>query len=145
MAAFNKSFFIGRIGNDLEPRTTNTGKNVVNFSLAVSEKYGGNEKTTWLRCQAWEKTCDVICKYCKKGSQIFIEASYQINEWTDKEGKKRETPEFVIRSMQMLDSKKDSQQSSNQGYQGQDQYPGQNSDGPTGQGQDDFIEDDIPF
>ena len=41
----NIGTFTGRIGRDAEHRTTPSGKDVVNFSLAVDERRGG-EKTT---------------------------------------------------------------------------------------------------
>ena len=104
MAHLNSCSFIGRIGKEPETRHTGSGKQVTTFSLAVSEKRKGNEKTTWLRCIAWEKTSEIIQKYCGKGSQLYIDATFQINEW-EKDGQKQYSPEFVIRNMQMLDSK----------------------------------------
>ena len=113
MASLNSCSFIGRIGKDPETRSTGSGKQVTTFSLAVSEKRQGNEKTTWLRCIAWEKLSGVIQSYCRKGSLLYIDASFQINEW-EKEGVKQYSPEFVVRSLQMLDSK-------NANFQGQSQ------------------------
>ena len=130
--AVNKVFLIGRLGQEPESRTTPAGHTVCNISLAVSEKYKGEETTTWVKLVFWNKTAEILTKFCKKGSQIFVEGSLQVREWQDKDGNKRETTEVVVRSMQMLDGKPSGNQQNYQ--QNQQQEP-----------QGDFVEDDILF
>lgn len=145
MGYLNKVLLIGRIGKEPEQRTTPSGKNVTNFSLATTEYFKDQsgqkqEKTEWHKIQAWEGLSNLVSSYCRKGSQIYIEGSLQTREWTDKDQVKRYTTEVVARAIQLLDSKKDSQQQG-QSNQGQDQYP---NDQPQQNENGDLI-DDVPF
>ncbi len=165
MATLNKVLLIGRIGQEPEKRITPNGHSVMNVSLATSEFYkdqsgSRQERTEWHRLVFWNRLAEIVEQYCRKGSQIFVEGSLQTRDWQDKDGNKRYTTEIVVRNMQMLDSKQGGsgpyQGNNQQGQQGQQnnafntpppsfqshQEPGS---GNANVGQDDFIEDDIPF
>ncbi len=143
----SKTFLIGNLGSDPEMRTMNNGSNVVNVSLATTEtwkdKQGNKQSATeWHRLVVYSPLAEVFNNFLKKGSKVYVCGKNKTRKWTDNNGVEKYTTEVVIREMQMLDSKPQGQQQ-NQGYQ--DQYPGQSANGPTGAGQDDFIESDIPF
>jgi single-strand DNA-binding protein len=161
MGNLNKVLLIGRIGQEPEKRITPTGQSVVNISLATSDFFkdrSGNrqERTEWHRVIFWNRLAEIVEQYCKKGSQLYVEGSLQTREWQDKDGNKRYTTEIVARNLQMLDSKG---QGSSGGFQdnrqGGGQFDSYNSPQPSFQnqqdpgpgpiGNDDFIEDDIPF
>ena len=55
----NQCNFIGRLGRDPEIRYTQTGTPVVNFSIACSEKRGGQEYTEWVNVVAWDKLAEI--------------------------------------------------------------------------------------
>ena len=116
----NQCNFIGRLGRDPETRYTQSGKAVASFSLACSEKRGGEESTEWVNVVAWEKLAEIAGQYLTKGSLVFISGRMQTRKWQDKEGGTRYTTEIVAREMKMLDSKKDGQQQ-NQQWQPQPQ------------------------
>ena len=116
----NNCMFIGRLGRDPETRYTQSGKAVASFSLACSEKRGGEESTEWVNVVAWEKLAEIAGQYLTKGSLVFISGRMQTRKWQDKEGGTRYTTEIVAREMKMLDSKKDGQQQ-NQQWQPQPQ------------------------
>jgi hypothetical protein len=75
---------IGHLGKDC---TTNvvSGKNVINFSVAHSEKFKdsmGNqkEKTTWVECACWaERTA--IAPYLKKGQSVSFSFDKQGDDY----------------------------------------------------------------
>ena len=136
MSGVNKVILVGRMTRDPELRTTGTGKEVVNFGLATSEKYNGEEKTEFHNCLAWTKTATLINQYCKKGSQIYVEGKLQTSSW-EKDGVKRYKTEIVVFQVQFLDSKPQGQSQPQQNYQ---TPPAQNHPA-----QDDFIEDSIQF
>ena len=106
----NQCNFIGRLGRDPEIRYTQSGKAVASFSLACSEKRGGEESTEWVNIVAWEKLAEICGQYLTKGSLVFISGRMQTRKWQDKDGNDRYTTEIVAREMKMLDGKKDSQQ-----------------------------------
>jgi single-strand DNA-binding protein len=116
----NNCMFIGRLGRDPESRFTQSGKTVVNFSIACSEKRGGEEYTEWVNIVAWDKLGEICAQYLQKGSMVYISGRMQTRKWQDQSGTDRYTTEIVAREMKMLDSKKDGQQQ-NQQWQPQPQ------------------------
>jgi len=121
MAGVNQIVIIGNLGKDPELKYTANGKAVVNFSVAVTEKFGeGKEKTEWFNIVAWEKLAEICGKYLRKGSPVYLNGRVETRKWEDKDGGTRYTTEVIVRNMQMLGSKSDSGQSdhnqSKQGY-----------------------------
>ena len=116
----NNCMFIGRLGRDPESRFTQSGKIVVSFSVACSEKRGGEEYTEWVNIVVWDKLGEICAQYLQKGSLVYISGRMQTRKWQDQSGTDRYTTEIVAREMKMLDSKKDGQQQ-NQQWQPQPQ------------------------
>jgi single-strand DNA-binding protein len=110
MASLNQCNFIGNVGRDPEIRFTQDGKAIANFSIAVTEKWNGNEKTEWVRCVAFGKIAEVISDYVKKGTPLFITGRMQTRQW-EKDGVTRYTTEIVVNQMQMLGKTPDTQPS----------------------------------
>ena len=106
----NNCMFIGRLGRDPETRYTQSGKAVASFSLACSEKRGGEESTEWVNIVAWDKLAEIAGQYLTKGSLVFISGRMQTRKWQDKEGGTRYTTEIVAREMQMLSPKGEARQ-----------------------------------
>lgn len=78
----NKVILIGRLTKDPELRKTSNGNSFVNFQLAVSRNYKnqqGNVETDFINCQVWGTQADNLARYMRKGSQIAVEGSIQIN------------------------------------------------------------------
>ena len=114
----NQCNFIGRLGRDPETRYTQSGKAVASFSLACSEKRGGEESTEWVNIVAWEKLAEICGQYLTKGSLVFISGRMQTRKWQDKEGGTRYTTEIVAREMKMLDSRGGGDRSGSAGADG---------------------------
>ncbi|MFA5409766.1 MAG: single-stranded DNA-binding protein, partial [Bacilli bacterium] len=87
-------------GKDPETRFTAAGDPVANFSVAVTEKYNGNETTEWFNCVAFKKTAEVVQKYLTKGSSVLIEGKIQTREW-EKDGVKRKSIQVIVREIDM--------------------------------------------
>lgn len=67
---FQQTIAIGNLGNDPEARCTPTGKWVTHFNLAVNERYGERETTTWFRVEAWGKLGELCQQYLAKGRLV---------------------------------------------------------------------------
>ena len=93
---------IGRLGQDPELKHTNSGKAVVNISLATNEKAGSEERTSWHRVTFWEKKAEVVNQYCCKGSKIRITGCLQYREYTDRDGNKRTAAEIDGQELTLL-------------------------------------------
>lgn len=107
----NRVNLIGRLGQSPEAKKLESGKMVVNFSIATSENYKNKstgekeEHTEWHNCVAWGKTAEIIEAYVKKGDEVAIEGKLTHRTWDDKEGNKRYTTEVVVNEILMLGGK----------------------------------------
>ena len=175
--SLNKAMLIGNVGRDPEVRYIESGAGnpkVATFPLATTEKYrdrSGNirEITEWHNIVTWRSTADVVEKFVRKGTQVYVEGRIRTRSWDDQTGNKRYTTEILVDSLQLLGRKADNPASqggygapAQGGYAQQPHAGGQNSQ-PYGQpayhpqpvqqpapaaqesSNDDFPEDDLPF
>lgn len=84
--SFQQMVILGNLGRDPEMRFTKSGDAICNFSVAVSEKYKEQERTTWFRCVAFGKIAEVAQEYLSKGSQCLVQGRMQEDKYTDKAG-----------------------------------------------------------
>jgi single-strand DNA-binding protein len=109
--ALNKCMFIGRLGADPEIRSTPSGAQVANFRIAVTDTWKDKdgqrqESTEWVTCVAWRKSAEIIQRYLRKGSKVYIEGKMKTRSWEDKKsGGKRYTTEIEVENFEMLDSR----------------------------------------
>lgn len=76
----NTLIITGRLGKDAEVKTLDSGKKVMNYSVAVTDKYGDKENTIWFDCAQWsEKTA--VAEYLKKGTQVCVQGKVDIRKW----------------------------------------------------------------
>lgn len=92
----NQTFIMGRLARDPEVRHTKSGVTVCSFTLAVDrdikDKQTGERKTDWIPVTAWRGTGELVSRYLHKGDSIVVVGRLEIQEWTDKQGNKRTTP-----------------------------------------------------
>src|ERR1043166_5703451 len=99
---------IGNLGKDCVVNTVN-GKNVINFSVAHTEKYrdsqGNNqERTTWVDCAYWtDRTA--VAPYLTKGTQVFVEGSPEVRSFTRQDGTAGASLSLRFREVQLLGSR----------------------------------------
>lgn len=105
MAAINSVTLVGRVVRDLEIRTTESGKMVSPFALAV-DGYNKDADASFIDCVAWGKAAEILQQYAPKGKQIGITGRLQTRTW-EKDGVKRKATEVVIDQFQLLGSKGD--------------------------------------
>ena len=107
MAGINKVILVGNLGKDPEIRTLESGRKVANFSLATTETYKDKngervDATEWHNIAFWGPIADVIEKYLKKGSQIYLEGKIRTRSYEDKEGVKKYITEILGDKLTML-------------------------------------------
>ncbi len=106
-----KMQIIGNLGKDCVVNTVN-GKNVINFTVAHTEKYKdsqGNlqEKTTWVDCAYWtDRTA--VAQYLTKGKQIFAEGQPEARSFQRNDGTPGSSLSLRVREVQLLGGKGDS-------------------------------------
>ena len=118
--SLNKAMLIGNVGRDPEVRYLD-GKDgnakVATFTLATTERYRDRngetrENTEWHNIVAWRSTADVVERFVRKGTQVYIEGRLRTRSWDDQTGNKRYTTEIIVDNLQLLGKKSD-----NPGYQ----------------------------
>lgn len=96
---------IGNLGKDCIVKEVN-GKNVINFSVAHTERFKdaqGNQKerTTWVECAYWtDRTA--IAPYLVKGTTVYAEGSPEADAYTNKEGQAAATLRMRVQNVQLL-------------------------------------------
>jgi single-strand DNA-binding protein len=139
----NKVILVGNVGRDPETRHLDKGVAVSNFSLATTESYTAKtgekvSNTEWHNIVAWRGLAEVVEKYVKKGSQLYIEGRLKTRTY-EKDGIKHYTTEIFADTMQLLGKR-----------EGQAEIPGQAMQTEQLQtvNEPDFSqpeEDDLPF
>lgn len=125
----NKVILIGNLGADPEIRYTQSGTPVVNFRIATTERWKGQdgqqqENTEWHSIVAWRRLAEICSEFLSKGSKVYIEGKLQTRKWQDQNGNDRYTTEIVARDMQML-----SPRGTGTNAGGGDSYASNNNDG----------------
>lgn len=106
----NKVILIGNIGDNPALTTFESGNKVCKISLATNEVYKNDKKekvtsTTWHTLVFWNKTAEILEKFCKKGSEIAIEGKLSNGSYEDKDGIKRYTTEIIVSELVLLNTK----------------------------------------
>ena len=104
----NKALLIGRLTKDPELRATSTGRNVCQFSVAVSRNFtnaNGEREADFINCVAWNKTADLMTQYLHKGSLIGLEWRIQTRSYDNQQGQRVYVTEVVAESVQFLEPK----------------------------------------
>lgn len=91
----------GRLTRDPEIKTTQSGKQVCRFTLAVDGRRK-EDSADFVPCVAWEKIADVIGRYCEKGKQIEVVGRISVRPYEDKDGNKRTATEVLVSTMDFI-------------------------------------------
>ena len=132
MSDLNSFSCTGNLGKDAVEFETKSGKQGVNFSLAISRTYkdGQGQKqteTTWLAIVMFSTH---LAQWLKKGQKVSVTGPLSIKEYTDNDGVKRWQTQVIANQVGLLGGKP---QQSNDGR------PAPSAPSETGQ------EDDLPF
>ena len=99
----NKVILVGNLGRDPEVRHSQDGGKIVTFSIATSENWRDKasgerkEKTEWHRVVVFnDRLADVVEKYLRKGSKVYVEGQLQTRKWTDNNNQERYSTEVVL-------------------------------------------------
>jgi single-strand DNA-binding protein len=81
----NRIFLAGNLTCDPTYREVGADNGVTKFSIAMNKPLKGREHgTTFVDCEAWQKTATLVHQYFKKGDPIFLEGELRMDTWTDK-------------------------------------------------------------
>lgn len=116
----NKVILLGHTGKDPEVKDV-AGTKVANLSLATTEKgytlQNGTQvpdRTEWHSLIFWKGLAEVVEKYVRKGSQIYIEGKIKTRQYEDRTGSKRYVTEIFVDKLELLGSRPAQQEASSQ-------------------------------
>ena len=150
----NKVILVGNVGADPEVRTLESGVKTARVRLATTERIfnrqtqENTEHTEWHTVTLWRGLADVVDKYVRKGSQIYVEGSLRTREWQDQQGNRRFSTEIQAAELKLLGRRADGQQGAPQGgYQSQPSAPqgGYQQPAPAAPSMPVEDADDLPF
>jgi len=102
---------VGRAGREPDVRYFESGSIVANFTLAVNRR-SRDEEPDWFNLEIWGKQAQVAADYVKKGSLIGITGSFKLDSWKDRNtGEDRNKPVVRVDRLELLGSKRDSENS----------------------------------
>jgi len=113
MANLNKVMLIGRLTRDPEVRVFSNGGKVAKIGFAVNNRKKNQATGQWeddpvfLDVDAfnteYRKLADLVEQYLKKGHQAYIEGNLVLDQWTDKDGQKRQKIKVRLNDLQFLE------------------------------------------
>lgn len=104
----NSVIMMGRLTADPELRTTQSGKTVASFTLAVDRDYqpnGAEKQADFIDCTAWDKKAEFVCKYFAKGRMAIVKGRLETDAYNDKDGHKRKSVKIIAENIYFGDSK----------------------------------------
>ena len=118
--ALNKVFLIGNVGKDPEVHYFDSNSRKASFTLATTDRayrrQDGSEvpeRTEWHNIVVWRGLAEVVEKYVKKGSKLFIEGKITSRSYEDKSGQKRYVTEILAENLELLNRVDGEKQASN--------------------------------
>ena len=121
--SINSVTLVGRAGRDPEVRYFESGTVVANLTMAVNRR-NRNDEPDWFNLEIWGKQAQVAADYVKKGSLIGITGSFKMDSWKDRNtGEDRNKPVVRVDRLELLGSKRDSENSNFQNNNSFNQNP----------------------
>ena len=111
----NKSFFIGNLTKDPELRSTQSGKAVASFTIAVNRRFknqAGEAVTDFFPVAVWGQLAEVCGRYLAKGKKVAVVGELQTRSYEDKQGVKRYVTEIVADEVEFLSPREKSESTS---------------------------------
>jgi len=157
--SYNKVLLMGNLTRDVEVRHTSGNQAVANLSIAVNRKFKtqsgeSREEVTFVDCEAWGRTAEVMAQYLSKGRPVFIEGRLKLDQWEGKDGSKQSKLRVVVENFQFVDSgggqgggggggggNRGGSRGGGGGRHYEEDAPAGARSGPA----EDFADDDIPF
>ena len=128
---FNMIGISGNVGQDVDVRYFDSGKNNAKFTLAVRR---GKDDPDWFPIEIWGAPAKVAEKYVEKGSRVSVKGHLKQDSWTDKKTGEVRTKPVVVADQIGLEGRNQVSESSSETTQSTRQLQSSNwsdAKGPT--------------
>ena len=128
MAFLNKVMAIGNLGKEPTIAYTTGGNKCASFSIAATKRYRtsngeSRETTTWIPVKCWGKMAEVCENLITKGTQVYIEGSFETSSYTTQSGEKKYSTFVNVSILQVLSGFKKNDSSSDDGFNQDEDEP----------------------
>ena len=147
--SINKVFITGNLTRDPELRETPSGFQVLNFGVAVNDRWKNQQTQQWedrpnfVDCTMFGNRAEGVSRFLAKGSKVAIEGKLRWSQWEAQDGSKRSKLEVVVDELEFMS--RDGQQQGQQRAQGMQQGTAQAYAAMGVQPQAVAYDDEIPF
>lgn len=106
----NKLFITGNLTGDPELRTTNNGKSVCSFSVAVNRrrKGDGQQDADFFRVSVWNALGENCAKFLAKGRKVSVVGPVSVSTYQAKDGTTRASLEVTAEDVEFLSPRSES-------------------------------------
>lgn len=109
----NKLFLIGNLTSDPISKTTQTGKHVCTFTVAVNRRSQNNE-ADFFRVNAWNGLADICAKYLSKGRKVSVVGSVSASAYKANNGDLRASLDVQAEDVEFITSSEKTQQNASE-------------------------------
>ncbi len=104
----NRVELVGRLTKDPDMKSTQSGKSVLSFTVAVDRRISketkekGAQSADFISCVAWNGSAEFLDKYGRKGDRVSVEGQIQTRSYDGQDGKKVYVTEVLADNVQLL-------------------------------------------
>lgn len=100
----NKLIIIGNLTKDPVLRTTQTGKDVCSFTVAVNRRQqrDGQQEADYFNVSAWNDTALNCSKYLAKGRKVMVCGPVSVRPYSTQDGRSGATLEVMASEVEFL-------------------------------------------
>ena len=98
----NKLTIIGNLTADPEMRTTQDGKNVCSFTVAVNKR--NKETADFFKVSAWRQLGENCQKFLTKGRKVCVVGSVSAHAYTNSKGEAKASMEVTAEDVEFVSS-----------------------------------------
>jgi single-strand DNA-binding protein len=102
---YQQTTLVGNVGQSPDTRQTPSGKTVTKFSVAINEKYGDKETTTWYNVSCWDKLGEVVSQYVTKGMLVLVVGRVSVRAYTNRAGEPAASLDMTAQTVKFLSGK----------------------------------------
>ncbi len=112
---FNKVILVGNLTRDIELRYLPSGTAIGTTGIATNRRFKNQtgeqrEEVCFIDITFFGRTAEIANQYLRKGSKVLVEGRLKFDQWTDQTGAKRSKHSVTVETLQMLDSKTQTQE-----------------------------------
>ena len=104
----NKVVLLGNLVKDPAAKTLPAGQTIAYFRVATNHSWKDiktkkrRDSVEFHSVISWGKLAEIIAKYLKKGSRIYLEGRLKHRQWQDKDGNRQYRSEIIADNLIML-------------------------------------------